>query len=70
MNHNMHMTLKEFVNKCGSQEKAARELGVTLRTVSNWLSGARRPRGLSKDALERSGVDHASCAIVEAKCGK
>ena len=37
------MTLKEFVEQCGSAEVASREIEVSAQSVVRWLSG-KKPR--------------------------
>jgi molybdenum-dependent DNA-binding transcriptional regulator ModE len=40
-------TLKEFVKACGSQEQAAKSLGVPLNNIWRWMNG----RGISRVSL-------------------
>jgi len=39
------MTLAQFVKDSGSQEKAARAIGVSFGTLNRWLNGHMRPSG-------------------------
>lgn len=41
-----------------TQEKLARELGVSLRTVANWESGKARPSQLAQKQLARLARKH------------
>ena len=49
------ITLKAFVKKCGTQEKAARELNVTLRTIQRWLHGG-QTFAMFESALKAKGI--------------
>lgn len=46
-------TLDEFIEACGSEEKAAAKIGVTYSTVSRWRNGHRKPKGLSAEKLKK-----------------
>lgn len=52
------MTLSEFVGKFGSQEAAAREIGVSWVTVSRWLNGHTKPKthSLETRRLQELGI--------------
>lgn len=50
------MTLAEFVKTCGSQEAAARKIGVSFTTVNRWLNKHTVPRGLARARLQQLGV--------------
>ena len=50
------MTLEQYVKAMGSQEKAARGLGVSYSTVHYWLHGKHPPKGLYAAKLKRMGI--------------
>ena len=50
------MTLEQFVEQTGSQEHAAQQIGVTLRTVARWLKGEDRPGPLATARLKSMGI--------------
>jgi len=51
------MTLADFVRACGTQGRAAREIGVDWSTVHRWLKGRGRPTGqLTLDRLRELGI--------------
>lgn len=51
------MKLKDFVKKCGSQEKTAQVFGVCLSTISKWLRGkVKNPKGLYQKTLDEHGI--------------
>jgi len=50
------ITLKQYVEKMGSQESAAHGIGVSFKTVNRWLKGHEEPRGLSLRRLEDMGI--------------
>ena len=50
------MTLDQFIKKEGSAAKAARKIGVDVRTVFAWKSGRFSPVGLSVKKLVRLGI--------------
>ena len=49
-------TLRSYVTRIGSQEAAAREIGVSLITVGRWLRKEDEPRGLSRRRLDDLGI--------------
>ena len=51
------MTLQEFVEKAGSQEKAAREIGVSFVTLNGWLTGKHVPGFLARQHLDTLGIE-------------
>ena len=50
------MTLKQFVTRCGTQEKAALAVGVSFTTINRWLNGRRKPGNLAVARLLNVGV--------------
>lgn len=51
------LTLQEFCDREGSQEKAAQAIGTTLNTVGRWLAGTSHPRSeIIKKRLVELGI--------------
>jgi len=50
-------TLQEFVKRMGGVGNAAKTVGVALGTMSRWLHGKLRPRGLRLSKLREMGVE-------------
>jgi hypothetical protein len=51
------MSLAEFIKASGSQENAAREIGVSYTTVNRWVNGHSRPDPLARGRLCEMGID-------------
>ncbi len=50
------ITLKQFVEREGSQEHAAQKIGVTSKTVFRWLHGKSEPDPLAQERLKSLGI--------------
>jgi len=48
--------LAQYVARLGSQEAAAREIGVSLQSVHRWLRGKTTPTGLAAKRLAEMGI--------------
>lgn len=50
------LTLVQFTDKYGSQEKAAAVVGVDASTYSRWINKETAPHGMAARRLEELGV--------------
>lgn len=51
-------TLAEFVRETGTQEKAARKIGVTFSTLSRWLHAlSKKPNDVMRQRLTDLGIN-------------
>ena len=50
------MTLLQFVRNEGSQEKAARKLGITYVSLNRWVNAKTNPSPLAWQILKENGV--------------
>lgn len=51
------MSITEFAERAGGQERAAVKIGVSFTTVNRWRNKHDKPRGLSRARLLELGVD-------------
>lgn len=51
------MTLSKYIDTQGSNEAAARMIGVSLNTVRRWHLYGVKPRGLSLKRLKKLGIE-------------
>lgn len=51
------ITLEEFAARAGNPTAAAAQAGVSLSTMTRWLSKKHRPQGNNAKALRELGVD-------------
>jgi DNA-binding transcriptional regulator YiaG len=51
------MSLAQFIKAHGSQEAAAREIGVSYTTVNRWINGHSHPDPLARGRLCEIGID-------------
>ncbi len=58
------VTLKEYVKRIGSQEKAAHSIGISFATLNRWLRGHAKPSDLAAKQLKILGIKVADRASV------
>jgi len=54
------MRLKRFVEQFDTVTEAAKVLGVSRRTLTYWLAGNFKPRGLSRKVLKDFSIENKS----------